>query len=84
MTTEVSGNQERRIVVGVDGSASSKAALAWAVEQAHRTGAIVEAVTAWDFPLSYGYAAPPVDFDWEETAEKVLDPKLPSNDLMNR
>ena len=28
------GEQDRRIVVGVDGSASSKAALSWAVRQA--------------------------------------------------
>lgn len=40
-----------RIVVGVDGSPSSKAALAWAVEQATLTGASVEAVIAWHYPV---------------------------------
>lgn len=44
-----------RIVVGVDGSPSSKAALRWAVRQARLTGAWVEAVTAWDFPTYYGW-----------------------------
>lgn len=44
----------RRIVVGVDGSASSKAALAWAVRQAELTGAGVEAVIAWHDPLMLG------------------------------
>jgi nucleotide-binding universal stress UspA family protein len=43
---------QRRIVVGVDGSVSSKAALAWAVEQARLTGAVVEAVIAWEIPVT--------------------------------
>ncbi len=43
-----------RIVVGVDGSPSSKAALAWAVEQAELTGASVEAVIAWHYPIMVG------------------------------
>ncbi len=40
----------RRVVVGVDGSPSSRAALAWAVRQAGETGASVEAVIAWHYP----------------------------------
>jgi nucleotide-binding universal stress UspA family protein len=44
----------RRIVVGVDGSSSSKAALAWAVRQAGETGASVEAVIAWHYPVMVG------------------------------
>lgn len=51
--------QEHRIVVGVDGSDSSKAALRWAIRQAKLTGALVEAVTAWQYPPGYGWA--PVD-----------------------
>jgi len=43
-----------RIVVGVDGSDSSKAALAWAVRQAGLTGASVEAVIAWHYPVIVG------------------------------
>jgi hypothetical protein len=42
--------QERRIVVGVDGSDSSKAALRWAIRQAKLTGSSVEAVTSWRYP----------------------------------
>jgi nucleotide-binding universal stress UspA family protein len=42
--------QDTRIVVGVDGSPSSKAALAWAVRQAEQTGGSVEAVIAWHYP----------------------------------
>lgn len=44
--------QERRIVVGLDGSHASKAALAWAIGQAARTEAVVEVVTAYYwFPM---------------------------------
>ena len=40
-----------RIVAGVDGSASSLAALLWAVRQAELAGATVEAVIAWRYPV---------------------------------
>ncbi|MGW0818486.1 universal stress protein [Streptomyces viridiviolaceus] len=43
-----------RIVVGVDGSDSSKQALRWAVRQAELTRGVVEAVTAWDYPQFHG------------------------------
>ncbi|MQM27942.1 universal stress protein [Glycomyces albidus] len=43
-----------RIVVGVDGSPSSILALRWALKQAEATGAEVEAVHAWEFPISFG------------------------------
>jgi nucleotide-binding universal stress UspA family protein len=42
-----------RLVVGVDGSACSRAALRWALCQARLVGAVVEAVTAWEYPVSY-------------------------------
>ena len=35
------------IVVGVDGSPASRTALRWALGEATRTGALVEATTAW-------------------------------------
>ena len=38
------------IVVGVDGSASSVAALRWAARQAERCGATLSVVAAWDYP----------------------------------
>jgi len=46
--------QERRIVVGIDGSGPSKAALRWAIHQAKLTGSSVDAVTAWRYPSTYG------------------------------
>jgi nucleotide-binding universal stress UspA family protein len=47
---------DRFIVVGVDGSDSSIAALRWAIAQARLTAARVEAVTAWQAPATYGLA----------------------------
>ncbi|SFI76829.1 universal stress protein [Amycolatopsis sacchari] len=40
---------EHKIVVGVDGSPMSAAALRWAVRQAELTGGAVHAVTAWSY-----------------------------------
>jgi nucleotide-binding universal stress UspA family protein len=71
-----------RIVVGVDGSASSKAALAWALRQAALIGATVEVVAAWGFPLYVGDADFwPVDVDLEDIVthqlQRVLDEVVP-------
>jgi hypothetical protein len=44
----------RRIVVGVDGSGPSRAALIWAARHAALTGAVVEAVIAWEHPAGNG------------------------------
>ena len=52
-----------RIVVGVDSSQESSAALQWALEQARRTGAVLHAVTAWELPTAFGAPVPlPADF----------------------
>jgi nucleotide-binding universal stress UspA family protein len=45
-----------RIVVGVDGSESSKHALRWAIRQSELTGAPVDAVNAWEIPPYIGLA----------------------------
>lgn len=62
----------QRIVAGVDGSPSSVHALEWAIRQAALTGAVVDAVCAWQFPLSYGWAITD-DTDYRSLAAKVLD-----------
>jgi nucleotide-binding universal stress UspA family protein len=62
-----------RIVVGVDGSANSEQALRWAARLAADFGARLEAVTAWDFPASYGFGSVPQDWDPAGDMRKVLD-----------
>lgn len=49
--------EQRPIVVGVDGSPGSKAALRWALDQAERTTATVETVIVWapEAAFYYGY-----------------------------
>jgi nucleotide-binding universal stress UspA family protein len=61
------------IVVGVDGSDSSKLALKWAARQAKLTGAQLNVVTTWEFPPTLGWAPPyPSDFDPNADATKAL------------
>ncbi|KOV90107.1 universal stress protein [Nocardia sp. NRRL S-836] len=43
----MSENESRPVVVGVDGSPASRAALRWAVEDARRRGCPVDAISAW-------------------------------------
>lgn len=61
------------IVVGVDGSPSSTAALRWAVGQAKLTGARVQAVAAWEYPTYYAMAGAFPYEDLAVSAGKVLD-----------
>lgn len=89
MTQQAPGSKQR-IVVGVDGSEHSHAALAWAARQAELTGALLQTVTAWEYPQFYGM------YDWapdlkdpgpEQIAERLAhdavdavlgpDPKIP-------
>ena len=65
----------RPIVVGVDGSESSLAALRWAARQAGLTGAPLEIVSAWEWPVSYlGLGTPePPDYDPADEARRQLD-----------
>jgi nucleotide-binding universal stress UspA family protein len=66
--------QERPIiVVGVDGSAVSKDALAWAAGQARLSSAELLAITAWRPPVTYGYPLDYSDVDFESAARKKLE-----------
>lgn len=66
-----------RMVVGYDGSGSADAALEWAVRQAAASGAVLEVVTAWRWPTSYGAPVPvPSDYDPAGDAAKLLDEGL--------
>ncbi|MDQ2812032.1 MAG: universal stress protein [Actinomycetota bacterium] len=71
-------NGAPRIVVGVDGSPSSRTALRWAVRQANLTNGTVDAVMAWEIPMvlqSYGFAPIYVEEDgsFEENAKKTIE-----------
>lgn len=68
-----------RIVVGVDGSDHSAAALRWATDHARARGATLEVVHAWQQPDLGGYALPPTTAEnLERSAQEVLDNALRS------
>src|ERR1035441_6546364 len=76
MSVQEYGSQPR-IVAGVDGSDSSLSALRWAVRQAGLTGAAVDAVAAWHYPVAaggFGYVPMGTgeDYDFKEITEKAL------------
>jgi len=64
-----------RIVVGLDGSESAREALQWAVDEARRRNATVEAVYAWHQPFSAGYAEmAEINIDnFADEAQQILD-----------
>jgi nucleotide-binding universal stress UspA family protein len=64
------------IVVGVDGSEQSKAALRWAVEEARLRGVSVRAVYAWSLPpmaAGAGVVMVPALEDLRRNGEELLD-----------
>ncbi|WP_338674851.1 universal stress protein [Streptomyces sp. SCSIO 30461] len=66
-----------RVVVGVDGSPSSYAALRWAVRHAGLIGGTVEAIGAYEVPGAHGWSAPAVDADLDqENASAALADEL--------
>ncbi|MGW5678072.1 universal stress protein [Streptomyces sp. NPDC003860] len=69
----------RRVVVGVDGSPSSKEALRWALRQAALIHGGVDAVMSWQYPPYYGslgWTPPAGDYDPAAVAEQVLKDSL--------
>lgn len=63
-----------RIVVGVDGSPGSLAALRWALREASARNLLLHAVTAWEFPTvsTFGDMATIDDFHPVVAAEEIL------------
>jgi len=76
--TGTQATSDHRIVVGVDGSDCSLAALDWAARQAKLTGATLEAVITWEWPTTYGAAFSflPANYDPSADARTVLDQAL--------
>jgi nucleotide-binding universal stress UspA family protein len=78
--TASSTSNAPRIVVGVDGSPSSRAALRWAVSQAALTGGTVDAIMAGQAPetdMIGGFGQTPVDVNDEKViagdSQRALD-----------
>ncbi|WP_330276344.1 universal stress protein [Lentzea sp. NBC_00516] len=76
----MSENESRPVVVGVDGSPASQAALQWAVEDARRRGCPVDVISAWH--PDYGGMIGPVPAEvlmamspqaMKDAAQKALD-----------
>lgn len=61
-----------RIVVGVDGSESSKLALRWARRIAPALGCGIEAVMAWHYPPDVGFGGWPEEWNPQDDAERAL------------
>ena len=63
------GGGQELVVVGVDGSAESVAALRWAARYAAASGARVQALLAWHYPGAVG--GPPMEKAPEATHEQT-------------
>jgi nucleotide-binding universal stress UspA family protein len=63
---------QQRFVVGIDGSEESRDALRWALRQARLTGASVDLVAAWRYPVAYSLAVLGEDLGLEGEARKML------------
>lgn len=61
------------IVVGVDGSPQSVAALRWAARTAPALGAGIRAVGAWDYPPEYAGYVPLGSDNFDEVTRKQVD-----------
>ena len=68
----MSAASEGKIVVGVDGSEPSKAAMKWALRQARLTGGRLSAVISWDASPIYGWEAAPSRKDLNTNSAHVL------------
>jgi nucleotide-binding universal stress UspA family protein len=64
------------IVVGLDGSPSSLAALDWAARQADLTGSSLLVIAAWHLPRMYGVGVADY-YDPAADMQRVLDHSLP-------
>ncbi|MHA7238712.1 universal stress protein [Arthrobacter sp. TMS1-12-1] len=75
MNTTPSPRSPRVIVVGVDGSEESIAALELAASLVPLAGDIIRAVTVWQYPIGFGTFAP-ITWNPDELAETALDHAL--------
>ncbi|KJS63282.1 universal stress protein [Streptomyces rubellomurinus] len=72
--SEQNASEQPRIVVGVDGSPASVDALRWAVGHARARGAVVVALSAWQYPVATGWVVPVMEYeDLSGSYRKILD-----------
>jgi nucleotide-binding universal stress UspA family protein len=76
--SEIDTKKSRRIVVGIDGSNASLAALEWAAHQAEFTDASLEVVAAWEWPTSFGWSLIPEGYDPAGDMSSMVEPLLTS------
>lgn len=67
------GASSNRVVVGVDGSPASLAALRWATKQAQLTQSALEALITWQIPTQYGTDFYGASQDWAEIAARTME-----------
>lgn len=73
----MAGNGSFRIVVGVDGSDQSKAAMDWAIEESRLRKGEVQAVTAWSFPYVSDAMGTAWDYEiFQKDARAILEAEL--------
>lgn len=65
------------VVVGIDGSDESKAALHWAIRYAQRIGVAVRAVAVWHQPIQFAGTMPMPAREFQDEAQKWLTDVLP-------
>lgn len=77
---EAKGNKaEHVIIVGVDGSESSKNALRWAARLAPSLNATIHAIVAWEYPIVFGLEGGiPGIWKPDGTAREILNNALDS------
>ncbi len=79
MSASAGTSSDHPIVVGVDGSESSIAALKWAIRQAELTGSTVKALATWSWPTAAALGGGlPEDFNPEQDTRGALDEAVAS------
>jgi nucleotide-binding universal stress UspA family protein len=69
---DVDATSAAPVIVGIDGSVESKKALRWAAEYARMSRAPLQALIAWNVPVSYGMPVIYDDVDLESQARTTL------------
>jgi nucleotide-binding universal stress UspA family protein len=72
-TRESMADLQGRVVVGIDGSDTSKVALRWAAEEAAQKKMLIDVVIVWQRPVSYGwYVGDLSGIDWFGDFDKLV------------